>query len=461
MNKKNILILLLVLFLASQAFAESDLSRLVKKIQPAVATVITYDINRRVLGMGTGFFIDRQGHLITNYHVLRGAYTAEVKAHNTITYPVQLVVAENKTMDLVKVLVGIPETSFKWIKVSGKLPSVAERLVVIGSPMGLEQTVSEGIVSAVRRLPEIGRFFQISAPISPGSSGSPVVSMRGEVIGVATFQFVEGQNLNFAVSGEYISALGQLKKPELVSVWSLGKQEESEKEEKLLETDSFGYEPEQETTVTKYVIHFKNGKHLETDKIWEEYNQIKCHRYGTVVGYAKDDIERIEKKKQRKERNNITVDYYKPKTSRNSVKSKSRFFKIWYDTRKWKRHYPRKKGAAEFNFEHSSGGAYAVVIPGPEEMAMPVFLKRVMANTKKSDPYVKITYKDKRIVNGTGVTCLRIQGAFKDVPVIQYGYYWTGRSGNLQIVTYTENEFFQEYEKDLTDLLNGLVITRR
>ena len=79
-------------------------------------------------------------------------------------------------------------------------------MVVLGSPLGLEQTVTEGLVSAIRTVRDRGEFLQISAPISPGSSGGPVVNMNGQVIGIATFQ-VRGQNINFAVPGYRILAL--------------------------------------------------------------------------------------------------------------------------------------------------------------------------------------------------------------------------------------------------------------
>ncbi|MDH3531162.1 MAG: tetratricopeptide repeat protein, partial [Acidobacteriota bacterium] len=86
-------------------------------------------------------------------------------------------------------------------------PEEGESIVVIGNPYGLEGSVSNGIVSAVREIPGYGRIIQITAPISPGSSGSPVVNMRGQVIGVATLQAEEGQSLNFAVPSERISRL--------------------------------------------------------------------------------------------------------------------------------------------------------------------------------------------------------------------------------------------------------------
>jgi tetratricopeptide (TPR) repeat protein len=152
--------------------------------------------------------------------VLDGKYAAEVRTSEGDTYPVKLVVADNKAVDLVKVLVDIPPKKVKWIKVSDELPALAEQVIVVGSPMGLEQTVSEGIVSSIREIPMVGEFFQMSAPISPGSSGSPVVNLKGQVIGVATFQLISGQNLNFAVAGSSVAKLKATKAGLAVSLWT-------------------------------------------------------------------------------------------------------------------------------------------------------------------------------------------------------------------------------------------------
>jgi len=213
-------IVLLCPFYGPSAKANVNLVELVKEIQPAVVTVITYDKDENLLGQGSGFFIDDKGHVITNYHILVGAYSAKVKACDGKAYPVKLVVAENENIDLIKVSVDMPEKAVKFVQLTNTAPEVAERVLVIGSPMGLEQTVSEGIVSAVRDIPTIGKIFQISAPISPGSSGSPVVDMEGKVIGVATFQFIEGQNLNFAVSGEHVLALKSEKESKTLMEWA-------------------------------------------------------------------------------------------------------------------------------------------------------------------------------------------------------------------------------------------------
>jgi tetratricopeptide (TPR) repeat protein len=188
--------------------ADGQLTRLVKTIQPAVVTIVVYDLKHQVSSIGSGFFVDSTGNLITNYHVLDGQYSAEARTADGASYPIQAVVAENKRADLLKVLVGIPSNQqVSWLKISAEVPGIAEEVVVVGSPMGLAQTVSEGIVSSIREMPAIGTFFQISAPISPGSSGSPVINMKGQVIGVASFQFIQGQNLNFAVSAKEVMEL--------------------------------------------------------------------------------------------------------------------------------------------------------------------------------------------------------------------------------------------------------------
>jgi len=222
-NKLKIIVVVALfnwLVMSDPLTAETELTKLVNEIRPAVVTVIVYDINQAVANIGSGFFIDKYGHLITNYHVLDGKYTAEVKTAEGNTYPIKLIVADNKATDLVKVLVDIPRKKFKWVKTADSLPSIAERVLVVGSPMGLEQTVSEGIVSSIREIPSVGEFFQMSAPISPGSSGSPVINLKGQVVGVATFQMVRGQNLNFAVSVKSVRKLKPVKADMSMPLWT-------------------------------------------------------------------------------------------------------------------------------------------------------------------------------------------------------------------------------------------------
>ena len=204
----------------SAVWASEQRTSVVKKVQPAVVTVVTYDIDGKATGIGSGFFIDSRGYLITNYHVLRGAYAADVKTIDGHRWPIAEVLSFNESADLIQVSVKLPDSKVPYVTVSDRMPIIAEEIVVVGSPMGLDQTVSEGIISAIRSMPAIGSFFQMSAPISPGSSGSPVVSMNGQVIGVATFQASVGQNLNFAVSGRSVAEMQALSPPLSLSEWT-------------------------------------------------------------------------------------------------------------------------------------------------------------------------------------------------------------------------------------------------
>lgn len=186
------------------AAAQVDLPKLIKQIQPAVVTVMGYDDQRRLIRIGSGFFINKEGHLITNVHVLVGVSQAEVKTWDGARYPLKMVLAEDRRLDLIKLAVELPQGPPHFLAVTASLPEVGERVLVIGSPLGLEQTVSDGMVSGIRNVPSRGQILQISAPVSPGSSGGPVVNLKGEVLGVATFQMGKGQNLNFAIPGKMV-----------------------------------------------------------------------------------------------------------------------------------------------------------------------------------------------------------------------------------------------------------------
>ena len=201
------MIILACIAVVSSSLAQENLTALIKKVSPSVVLVITYDEEGEELSGGSGFFISDDGDVITNCHVIQGACHAEVKTSDEKVYDVKEVLAEDKEGDLIRLSVDIPRDAVHVLGISDSLPEVGERVIVVGNPLGLEQTVSDGIVSAVREIPAFGNIIQITAPISSGSSGSPVVNMKGEVIGVASFQMVEGQNLNFAIPGERVAKL--------------------------------------------------------------------------------------------------------------------------------------------------------------------------------------------------------------------------------------------------------------
>ncbi len=195
----------------SAASTPSDLGALIKRARPAVVTIVVYDRRGRELGFGSGFFVSPRGEILTNHHVIEGASSAKARTADGRMLPVQIVLADDSKSDLARLLV-LSDDDSPYLPIAADRPQVGEHVVVMGSPLGLDQTVTEGIVSAV---PEqrAGQSdlepatLQITAAISEGSSGGPVLNLRGEVVGVATAFMREGENLNFAVPLERILTL--------------------------------------------------------------------------------------------------------------------------------------------------------------------------------------------------------------------------------------------------------------
>lgn len=119
-------------------------------------------------------------------------------------YEIDGVVGYNIEYDLA--LIKIADNSGTPLTLKSPVVNIGQKIFAIGNPLGLEGTISDGIISGLRDYEGLS-LLQISAPISPGNSGGPVVDENGEVIGVATYTFSEGQNLNFAVPVKYLKEL--------------------------------------------------------------------------------------------------------------------------------------------------------------------------------------------------------------------------------------------------------------
>src|SRR6266542_1092127 len=202
-------ILCAIAFLLSsipEAQSQDLLPELVRRIKPSAVAIETFDARGEKLSRGSGFFI-ASDRVVTNRHVIDNAYRAEVHSYNGNVYAVKGVIAVDAEGDLALLRVDAPPNQVRPLLLDRTSPQEGESVVVIGNPFGLEGSVTNGIVSAVRDIPTFGRIIQITAPISPGSSGSPVVNMQGQVIGVATLQITGGQSVNFAIPSERISQL--------------------------------------------------------------------------------------------------------------------------------------------------------------------------------------------------------------------------------------------------------------
>lgn len=194
---------------AQQSSSSDPIIELVRKVTPAVVKLQVMDVNGRVIKIGSGFFISADGQLVTNKHVIAGASRVAITSQSGAHFTVEETLAVSKDADVVLLRTTARNTPFLALGNTDQIEAGA-RIIVVGNPLSLEGTVSEGIISAKRQTKDEGMLVQITAPISHGSSGSPVIGRDGRVVGVVSSFRTGGQNLNFAVAVSEITNLSSL-----------------------------------------------------------------------------------------------------------------------------------------------------------------------------------------------------------------------------------------------------------
>lgn len=153
-----------------------------------------------------------------------------------------------------------------------------------------------------------------------------------------------------------------------------------------------------------------------------------------------------------------TPQFVKPDSSTNHLKGKRVKYGLWYDGKKWMVDEKTDNPSAEFELTHVDGDRYVVIIP--ERLQIPLETLRIaaIANAKRVAPEIQITLEEKRVVNGHKILCMKMDAMVQGIPITYYNYYYSGKAGAIQIMTYTGQNLFQEYKSELDDLLNGFEI---
>lgn len=199
MRKFSFLIISFLILIGLQSCSKGAKSVL-SDAEMATFIIYTYDDHGSPAGSGSGFFIDKDGTGITNYHVLDKSMKAVIRLKDGKEYEIDQVLASDKKWDIVKFSVRNDDNAkFEYLTISNKPIEQGDKVYNLGAPLGLDQTFADGLVSSIRS-DSHGQIVQVSIPISHGSSGSPIMNESGEVVAVATFKQVRGENLNFGVS---------------------------------------------------------------------------------------------------------------------------------------------------------------------------------------------------------------------------------------------------------------------
>lgn len=188
------------------AFGQTTLTtaQIAKRVSPSVVVIEGKTDSGDVLG--SGFIVSRDGKIVTNLHVIREMKSASVQLANGEVYDSVYVLATDERRDLAIVRIAGFNLPILELGDSGSL-KVGEPLVIVGSPRGLEGTVTAGILSSVRDSGQGFEVLQTDAAVNPGNSGGPLVNNKGQVIGVVSFKLRSAEGLNFAFPINYVRGM--------------------------------------------------------------------------------------------------------------------------------------------------------------------------------------------------------------------------------------------------------------
>jgi len=191
---------LFLLFASSILAQDTTPKEVFKKASPSVVIIFALDVNDQPVSMGSGFYT-RTNLVATNLHVVRNA--KKLRIFSVVTQKERHVKGVHAISAEHDLAVLQMDEAGEALDSNHEKMETGDPIYAIGNPRGLEASLSTGIVSAVRTLDKTA-MLQITAPISPGSSGGPVLNAKAQVVGISTSYIEEGQNLNFAVNVKHL-----------------------------------------------------------------------------------------------------------------------------------------------------------------------------------------------------------------------------------------------------------------
>jgi serine protease Do len=180
-----------------KASAGEDFSGIIEDVVKSVVTIKT-DVSQ-----GTGFIIDEEGYIVTNYHVMENAKSAGIFTYNGELHQVKII-GYNLDLDIALLKIS---GDFNALKLADSEDiQLGEKVIAIGNPLGLQFSVSEGIISNINQAGPNGikAYIQTDAALNPGNSGGPLINKQGKVVGINNFKISGSEGIGFALESNYI-----------------------------------------------------------------------------------------------------------------------------------------------------------------------------------------------------------------------------------------------------------------
>jgi len=301
---KLVMIVTMLFLFKNPALGRLSVSKIADTYSPSVVTIITLEENHRPLSVGSGFFINTKGDLATNHHLFTGSVKALIKTLSGRQGEITEIIHDDPKLDLLIAKTTLRNTIPIPLGDSNEI-IVGEDVVVFGNPQGLEGSISLGKIHDVRTADGVD-IIQITAPILPGCSGGPVLTLNGEVIGISTAFLDLGEDFNFAMPVNYLKTI----KPTRLKISSLSgfknQLEVTIREGAVVELLDIHYNNNRSQSPysneysnksdANYIhrtgtVHFKDGKRLVCEKAWRYEDKIFLVVRGKKVAISYDQNE--------------------------------------------------------------------------------------------------------------------------------------------------------------------------
>ena len=494
--------------------AQNAISQIAERILPAIVVVNT------ATGNGSGVIVDDSGVIATNYHVIEDSSNVSIELQNGDVYQDIGVISIDEIKDIALLKIGgfdLPTAKFG----NSNSVVIGEDVLVMGAPRGLEQTVSRGIVSAIRDSGEGYRLIQTDAAISPGSSGGGMFNLEGELVGLTVSYLEDAQNINFVIPINYVRGMfsttasyslaelainntpqrnGRISNSSVAnSLDSVMEELNDEYNDTFEKIDNRWYlidedfvlwneiisddiifttlydgsinsdlteEQFREILQANYVANFsKIGMDKDGDIVIT--NEIKLENakedYLVVLGSMfnlQESLQDIAKKSQvLNQRQNKRELNYTQSSNDIEVKYNEGQFIFAYDESKWKVQPLETLGNDDAKlYLLGEGDTHVTIIPETAELSFEYMEEAIISNMRAVDPGAKITEKGFRNVNDTELMWAYAEAETEGIKFVFYYHIYTGSAGTMQVVAWTTSNIFERRIRIIDELVAGLTV---